>query len=235
MRYAISFTPPPFDPLTLTAASWLGRSIYSGETVEHPATRLLSLHQIAYYTAVPRRFGFQASIKTPFRLSEGSSEASLLRELMRFAGTIEPFEMPRLEIVRLGDYFGMAPVMHCDHLQFLAMAVIQAFDSFRAPLSEAEIERRSPENLSAPQFANLHRWGHPYVMDEYRFHMTLTGPVAGPDRSRVEQALHGVFDPFLQEDLTFGNLALFIEREPGAPFQVHSLHPMGRVSARRSA
>ncbi|SMD02931.1 DUF1045 domain-containing protein [Rhizobium sp. RU36D] len=235
MRYAIFFTPPPSDPLTLVAASWLGRNAYSDAPVDHPDVRGLGIHEIAYYTAMPRRYGFHATIKAPFRLNDGMSESALLRDMMRFAGTIEPFEIPRLEVLRLGDHFGLAPARPCDSLQFVSSAVIQEFDAFRAPLSEAEIERRNPDGLSATQFANLHRWGDPYVMEEYRFRMTLTGPVGGGDMARVDRALHALFDPLLEEPVVFSNLALFIEREVGAPFQVHSLHPMGRVSARRIA
>ena len=36
MRYAICFTPSASDPLTLVAANWLGRNIYSGEMVDPP-------------------------------------------------------------------------------------------------------------------------------------------------------------------------------------------------------
>lgn len=235
MRYAIFFTPPAGDALMLAASAWLGRNAFSGDAVEHPAVRGLGLHEIAFYTALPRRFGFNALIKAPFHLSEGSTEGALLRDLMRFAGTIEPFKLPLLEVGWVGDHFSLVPTLPSDSMQYLAAAVVQQFDSFRAPLSEAEIERRNPDGLSAPQFANLHRWGHPHVMDEYRFNMPLTGPVPVPFMGRVERALHDVFDPLLGAEIAVANLALFVEREPGAPFQVHSLHPMGRVSARRIA
>ncbi|NML72855.1 DUF1045 domain-containing protein [Rhizobium sp. S-51] len=235
MRYAIYFTPPSGDALTLAAASWLGRSVYSGEPVEHPAVRGLGIHEIAFHTALPRRYGFHATLKAPFHLNHDCSEAALLRELMRFAGTLEPFEIPRLEVGRLGDFYGLTPATSCPALDYLAAAVVQEFDGYRAPLTEAEIERRNPDGLSASQFANLHRWGHPYVMDEFRFHMTLTGPLLARDFGRVEAALGAHFAPLLEEPVEVANLALFVEREPGAPFQVHSLHPMGRVAARKIA
>ncbi len=235
MRYAIYFTPSSSDPLTLSAASWLGRSVYSGEAVEHPAVRGLGLHEIAFHTALPRRYGFHATLKAPFHLRGDCTEAALLRELMRFAGTLEPFEIPRLVVGRLGDFYGPVPEAPCAALDYLAAAVVQQFDAYRAPLSEAEIERRNPEGLSASQFSNLHRWGHPYVMDEFRFHMTLTGPLLNRDFGRMESVLAGYFEPLLGEPVEIGNLALFVEKEPGAPFVVHSLHPMGRVAARRIA
>lgn len=235
MRYAIYFTPSFSDPLALAAASWLGRNVYSGEPVEHPAVRGLGMHEIAFHTALPRRYGFHATLKAPFHLHHDCTEAALLRELMRFAGTIEPVAIARLVVGRLGDFYGLVPEQPCAGLDSLAAAVVQQFDAFCAPLSEAEIERRNPDGLSAPQFANLHRWGHPYVMDDFRFHMTLTGPLLARDYGRMETALAGYFEPLLSEPVEIANLALFIEKEPGAPFVVHSLHPMGRVAARRIA
>ena len=63
--------------------------------------------------------------------------------------------------------------------------------------------------------------------------MTLTGPVDRAERERVEQALHMFFAPVLSEPVEVANVALFVEEEPGAPFQVHSLHPLGRVDRRQ--
>ena len=49
------------------------------------------------------------------------------------------------------------------------------FDQFRAPLSSADMVRRQAGSLSDKQKAYLELWGYPYVFDEFRFHMTLTG------------------------------------------------------------
>ena len=35
------------------------------------------------------------------------------------------------------------------------------------------------------QASNLDRWGYPYVFDDFRFHMTLTGPLTADDRGRA--------------------------------------------------
>ncbi|SFB46523.1 putative phosphonate metabolism protein [Rhizobium sp. NFR07] len=235
MRYAIYFTPPAHDPLTLAASQWLGRNAFSGDMIEPPAVRGIGLHDIAFNTAIPRRSGFHATLKAPFRLAPEISESMLLRHLMRFAGAHEPFQLPLLEIGRLGSFFGLMPERPCEHMRHFACAVVQEFDAFRAPISEAEIERSDTNDLSASQFTNLYRWGHPYVMDEFRFHMSLTGPLAPSDIRHFELALKEYFAPYLMKPVDIANLALFVEEEPGAPFQVHSLHPMGRVAARRIA
>lgn len=235
MRYAIQFTPPPHDPLGIAASHWLGRNVFSGEVMEPPAIRGMGIHDIAYNTALPRRCGFHANFKAPFRLAPETSEQMLLRDLMRFAGTHNPIRITRLEVVRLGNFFGLAPSFPSQAINFLAAAVVQEFDRYRAPMTDAEFERADTGDLSATQFANLHRWGNPYVMDEFRFHVALTGPLAPADMPRFEQALRGYFDPLLEAPVDIANLALLVEEEPGAPFLVHSLHPMGRVAARKSA
>ncbi|QRM56373.1 DUF1045 domain-containing protein [Sinorhizobium sp. BG8] len=235
MRYAIYFTPPVHHPLSVAAAAWLGRNAFSGELVDAPPLRGLTVQELAYYTALPRRYGFHASLKAPFRLAEGMTEAMLLKELMLFAGAMEPFHLAPMEIVRCGDSYGLAPALPDSSMSLLAAKVVQTFDAFRAPLSEAEIERRDPDSLTAPQFANLHRWGDPHVMDEYRFQMSLTGTVGPSDGARVVQALREQFAAAACLPLEVSSIALFVEEETGSPFRVHSLHPIGRVDSRRIA
>ncbi|MDO9414913.1 DUF1045 domain-containing protein [Pararhizobium sp.] len=235
MRYAICFTPPVHDPLSIAAAAWLGRNVYSGDPVEPPVACNLAKQDLAYHTAMPRRYGFHAGLKVAFGINPETNETALLKALMRFSGTVAPFQIPALEIARLGDFYGLVPSAPSEAMNFLAASVVHEFDRFRSPLSDAEIERRDPDGLTAPQFANLHRWGHPYVMDEFRFHMTLTGPVGPKDAPRIEKALRETFDAALDKPVSVSNLALFVEEERGSPFRVHSLHPLGKVAARKIA
>jgi hypothetical protein len=129
----------------------------------------------------------------------------------------------------------LCPATPCERTRLLAASVVQEFDAFRAPLTEAEIERCDPGDLSATQFANLYRWGCPNVMDEFRFYMPLTGPLPANEIPRFDLALKHFFAPYLNQPVEIANLALFVEDEPGAPLQVHSLHPLGRVAARKIA
>lgn len=235
MRYAICFTPPPGDPLCHTGMQWLGRNSFSGEALDPPPVRGLDVHEIAFHTAVPRRYGFHGLLKAPFRLLEEADEPQLLRSLMRFAGSLDPFELPTLEIGRCGRSYSLLPAVPCADMDYLAAAVVQEFDRYRAPLTEAEIERADPDGLSAAQFANLHRWGHPYVLEEFRFHMPLTGPIGLPDMPRFEPVLKSVFAGVLERPVTVANIALFAEEGKGGPFRVHSLHPLGKIGLRRRA
>ncbi|NRP70233.1 hypothetical protein ILFOPFJJ_01112 [Ensifer psoraleae] len=232
MRYAICFTPPIGDPLSAVAASWLGRNVYSDEPTELPSVAGLSVSEIAFHTAVPRRFGFHAVVMAPFCLNPDTDETELLKALMHFAGAEAPLEIAGMEVARFSQCWGLVPQVPSQEMHLLAARVVQAFDRFRAPMSEDEIERCDPDRLTAPQFTNLHRWGDPYVMDEYRFHIKLTGALNPETARRMEAPLRELFQPHLERPLAIGSLALFVEQGPGAPMRVHSQHPLGKISAR---
>ncbi len=232
MRYAIYFTPRQDEPLARIAANWLGRDAFSGEPVRRPAICALAAEEIAKLTEEPGRYGFHATLKAPFRLAETADEGGLLSALMHFASSTAPVTIPCLKVRMHGSFFALVPEMPVPEVDQLANDVVVRFDRFRAPLNAAEIARRRPERLNAVQRHNLERWGYPSVFEEFRFHMTLTGPVEEKDRPRIARILDEFFAPVLAEPVEIANLALFVEPEPGAPFEVHSLHPLtgGRKS-----
>jgi putative phosphonate metabolism protein len=222
MRYAIYFTPPMDSPLTRLAASWLGRDPFTGSSVPPPSVTRLTPAEIAFHTAAARRYGFHATLKAPFQLAATETEAGLAQAISDFAADVEPFAIPRLAVGQIDRFFALLPTSPIAELDILAANVVKAFDRFRAPLTETEIERRNPDAMSAEEFRNLCQWGYPYVLDTFRFHMTLTGRVAVSEAPRVRAALDEVFGAVLAEPVAVNGLALFVEPEAGAPFTVHS-------------
>ncbi|OQP87627.1 hypothetical protein BTR14_03415 [Rhizobium rhizosphaerae] len=233
MRYAIGFTPSVCDPLTYAAADWLGRNPYSDALCEQPHVAGFSTAEFAFLTAVPRRFGFHGVLRPLFRLADGMTEADLLYALMRFTSELSPFSIGRLSVQLKDSCFMLAPAGASAEVNALAAMILQRFEPFRAMLSDAEIERRDPDRLSAAQFANLLRWGDPFVLDDYRFHMMVTGPVPAPSQLRMATALQTFFEPFCLAPLEINSLALFVEAGAGAPMRVHSQHPLGKLPAHR--
>ena len=234
-RYAIYFTPPADNPLTRAAASWLGRDAFANAQVQRPKNTDLSPGEIAYHTAAARRYGFHATLKAPFRLRDGESEASLLRAFQSFSAATDPVEISGLTIDQLDGFFALVPQARNAELDRLAGNVVLAFDDFRAPASRTEIEKRNPDALDPAALGNLRRWGYPYVFDQFRFHMTLTGRVSLAERERIAGALGSQFAGLLSKPAAIDSLALFVEPEPGAPFMVRSFHPLGRQIKTRTA
>ncbi|MEM6463917.1 MAG: DUF1045 domain-containing protein [Pseudomonadota bacterium] len=235
MRYAVYFTPPINDPLTRVATNWLGRNAFTDENVEAPAVSGLDDPKIATYRAAPRRYGFHGTLKAPFHLAADKNEAELLSALKTFAATVCEFAIPRLVISRIGPFFALVPSQPVAELNDLAARAVRELDCYRAPLTETDLERRAPHTLSPEKLENLQRWGYPYVFEEFRFHMTLTGPVEVTDADRIGQALQAHFDPVMNEPVEVRSIALFTEAERGGPFKVHSLFPLAADEQRQSA
>jgi putative phosphonate metabolism protein len=235
MRYAIYFCPPRDDRLSRRAAIWLGRDAFSDEMLPPVAAGPLSAGEVAYHTAAARRYGFHATLKAPFRLAAGESEASLAATLDAFsAGATAPV-IAKLELKQIDGFFALVPSERSVELDGLAGDVVERFDRFRAPMTDADLNRRNPDALSPRELQYLHKWGYPYVFDAFRFHMTLTGRVAGTEAARVRVAIEEHFAGFIGEPLAIGTLALFAEPDAGGPFRVRSTHAIGRAPQRRFA
>lgn len=226
MRYALYFSPSAADPLTEAAAEWLGRDAFHGRIFPRSAGGGFAGEELDTLTADPRRYGFHATLKAPFDLADGVSESDLLTALAAFAATTAPFEIPSAVVGQLGPFFALVPERLHPPLQDFAASVVETFEPFRAPLSEADIERRKPDSLPPRQRENLMRWGYPYVFDEFRFHMTLTGPVPEAQAPAMANVLKDRFADFIGRPLRIDGLALFVEPERGAPFLVHSRLPL---------
>lgn len=219
-RYAIYWAPPPRSPLGELGEAWLGRSAESDRAIERPTLRGFAAAELDAATAEPRRYGLHATLKPPFRLAQGKSAASLERALDAFAARTATVTAPALMLKRIGRFLALVPSAPAPSLAALAAAAVEAFDEFRAPADAAEIARREAAGLTAAQQQNLVRWGYPYVMEEFRFHVTLTGAIAAELAQRLAPLLAERFAPAMAEPLAIDELALFAEPAPGAPFRL---------------
>lgn len=235
MRYALYFIPRQDEPLARIAADWLGRDPFGGATRPAEAVADLSAAEVAFHTASARRYGFHATLKAPFRLAASETEASLRAALDHFAEATPAVTIPRLVVSQIDGFFALVPERPLPALNRFADDVVLGFDRFRAPLTEAEIERRSPDSLKPAEFRNLCQWGYPYVFETFRFHMTLSGRAGSQESPRLRAAIDSLFAQVLQQPLLVDALTLFVETEPGAPFMVLSHHALGSRLARRTA
>ena len=167
MRYAIYFTPGQNDPLARIAASWLGRDPFTGaQAARRRAVSTLSPAEIAFHTACARRYGFHATLKAPFQLADGETEAALDAGNGRFCRRRRPDRASRgWSSARSTAFSRWCRPGRCPRSTVSPTRSCTTFDRFRAPLTEAEIERRNPDALSPEEFRNLCQWGYPYVFD----------------------------------------------------------------------
>jgi hypothetical protein len=232
MRCAITYVPPPDDPLSLRAAAWLGRDAYSGAPCLADVEGLTAADH-SFLTVLPRRAGFHATLKPPFVLETGHSVHELERRLGEYARQLQPARVA-LEIARIASFFAFVPTAPVPDIVRLAANIVAEFDGFRRPLERDEIERRSAARLNAAQLANLEKWGSPFVFDQYHFHMTLTGPVDRSERDHVARVLERYFGRQPVE-IVLDRLVLAVQDEAHEPFRIHSTHRFAVPSALRIA
>jgi putative phosphonate metabolism protein len=225
-RYAIYFAPSEASLLWRTASRWLGRDAARDAALEQPQVGGLSARQLAALTQSPRRYGFHATLKPPFHLDRGQSVAALCGALARFAQDRVAFALPELEVGSLSGFLALLPKARSEALHALADDCVTAFETFRRLPEASELVRRRAARLTARQDALLVRFGYPYVMDQFRFHMTLTGPLEEPDHARLKPWLQRHFTEALEEPIAVQDLCLFVQERPEADFSVFQRFPL---------
>lgn len=224
-RWAVYYAPPEAHPLWHMACTWLGRDAISGRRFAPPGF----IDTDAWEAAIrdPRRYGFHATLKAPMRLGDGATQARLEDTLRRIARRHRPFDLPLLSVQRLGQFLALRPTAPCAPLQSLAADCVVECDPLRAPPSNTERARRLEQPLNARQRELLARWGYPYVLDQYRFHLTLTAKLAESSLERLQPVLTERFAPAVESPLTVADITLWHEEEPGGEFRLLQRFALG--------
>lgn len=222
VRYAIYFSPDPQLPLSQTAAQWLERDEHGNRVTDVPLlyTNTTSPdHLKKQYIATPAHYGFHATIKPPFMLAKGYSEQQLDNSLQEFCRLLKPFTLPKLQVSLMGSFFCLTLAGGCDESASLAVdrlaeETVRHFDIFRRPPTEKELAKRRETGLTDRQDEMLRRWGYPYLLSEFRFHMTLSEKLKHTGtqeqcHSELSQRFYGE----MLELIPFDSLCLFREVE----------------------
>jgi putative phosphonate metabolism protein len=229
MRYAVYFAPPQDSLLHELGSRWLGRDAWMGKPVDQP-----NVLGIGRMTMEPGRYGFHGTLKAPFALHDDKTPKALAQAVVALAEGEACFKV-RLKVGAISGFLALVPVESSPTLAALAARCVRELDAFRAPASEEELRRRRQTRLTPAQDRHLMDWGYPYVLDEFRFHMTLTERLDPPDLTRLAAAADAHFAPALRESITFAGLTLFVEAAPGAPFLATSYVPLSAAAAGAAA
>lgn len=217
-RYAVYVTLPE-GPLDAFGAAWLGWDAKRGRPVAAPEVAGLPQppHDI---TATPRKYGLHGTVKPPFRLAPGTTPDSLAEALAAHCAAQPKVTLDGLALSRLGGFLALTPTGDTTALAALAGSTVAALDAFRAPATEAELAKRRKSGLTPRQDALLVQWGYPYVMEEFRFHITLSGRL-GAEADAVKAALAPHVTPLVPQPFTVDALTLCGEDDKG---MFHELH-----------
>ena len=219
-RYAIYYAPAQESRLDRFGAGLLGYDAFGGGDLPFPADVLQAAPDWRELTADPRKYGFHATLKAPFRLAPGKTEVELLSACSAFAATPRAIPVIKPVVGSISGFIAVIPETPPPELIGLAAECVSAFDSFRAPLSDADRARRNPSRLTPAQREHLERWGYPYVMDDFRFHMTLTGRLDRARHDPVLAMLKARFSTLGLAALAIDRIAVFRQESTASRFRI---------------
>ncbi|PDT87944.1 phosphonate metabolism protein [Bradyrhizobium sp. Y36] len=219
-RYAIYFAAGPTSPLSRFGAELLGYDAYSGDEVAFPQGALQVAPDWRDVTADPRKYGFHGTLKAPMALVSGKTEAELTAACATFARKARPRPVIQPVVDAISGFIAVIPAEPIEALQQLAADCVRELDVFRPALTAEDRARRKPEKLSERQRDYLDRWGYPYVMEEFRFHMTLTGRLDAERRGPILEMLRTRFAALGIETLEIDRITLFRQDDAKARFRI---------------
>ncbi|MCA1437124.1 DUF1045 domain-containing protein [Bradyrhizobium sp. BRP20] len=219
-RYAIYYAAGRDSALSRFGAELLGYDAYTGDELPFLQQALQVAPDWREVSADPRKYGFHATLKAPMALAPGKTEAELMAACAAFAGKTRPIPAIRPMVDAISGFIAVIPAEPMETLQQLAADCVREFDPFRAALTAEDRARRKPEKLSERQRDYLDRWGYPYVMEEFRFHMTLTGRLDAERRGPILQMLRTRFAALGIETLAIDRIALFKQDDAKARFRI---------------
>jgi putative phosphonate metabolism protein len=219
-RYAVYFSPARHSPWWTFGAHWLGRDEFADATLQQPIPGQVELADLSSITAEPRRYGFHATLKAPFHLTGGHTFDDLAVRMQALAKTLKPVDLGPFRAILLGNFVALVPVSRPAPLAALAEACVLGLDDLRAPLSEADLARRLAAPLNAREQELLRQYGYPYVLECFRLHFSMSGPLT-PDLARcaVQELAQPVESLNANSPLLLDRLCLFVEAAPGQPFK----------------
>ncbi|AMM23984.1 hypothetical protein AX767_06180 [Variovorax sp. PAMC 28711] len=218
-RYAAYYAPAMGSAWWEFGSGWLGRCAATGEPRTQPKIPGVPPELQRALTAAPRRYGWHATLKAPFALAPAVSAATLRDGIGALCHAWDAFDLPTLEVTMLDDFLALVPSTPSVLLDTVAGACVIGLHTFAAPLSAADLARRRAAELSVEEDALLVRWGYPFVLQKFRFHMSLTGSLRGVPPEVVAALRNGAQQAVEKlPPCRFDAISLFSEPAPGSDF-----------------
>ncbi|MBM3515974.1 MAG: DUF1045 domain-containing protein [Alphaproteobacteria bacterium] len=228
-RYAVYYAPESGTELAAFGARWTGVDA-DGKPAVPVEVPGLSPARFAELTVGPRRYGFHGTLKPPFVLNPASSVESLVAAAKLIARSIAPIVIPPLEIAVIGKFIALTPATSSAELEKLSALCVRTFEAYRSPLSDEQITAYRSNKLTVHQDSMLVNWGYPYVMEEFRFHISLTERIDDiAERRALMLAVTELAKPLTNKPLTIRELALFHQADRDHPMSVLQRFPFGRA------
>jgi hypothetical protein len=228
-RFAIYYAPSRTSPWWGHGCRWLARDPESGAVLAPPVVPALAarLRDVPGLSRSPQRYGWHGTLVAPARSVAHTTLDDIVRHARAWAEGQSAFDLT-VEAAALERFVAIRPATDegAAAMGALAADALHEFAPLRAMPSEQERHRRlAAADLNARQRELLERWGYPYVLDQFRFHMTLSDSIEPDDRQAIIEWWRTQLPQL--GPLPIDGAALFVEPQPGEPFVLAARLPFG--------
>lgn len=223
-RVAIFYAPASKSSLANFGSEWLGWDVENATEVKHPDIPSLPL-PISDMVVTPQKYGFHGTLKAPFKLNTTKSEDDLRAALHSFTQQTPKFTIGQMAVAQLDNFVAIIQQSQSTNLHNFAATIVEHFEEFRKPLSENDVAKRRKANLTQRQDELMLQWGYPFVFEEFKFHLTLTGKLNESDAEATKNILARHLSGILNKPLQIVDICLYGEREDGR-FEIIERFPL---------
>jgi hypothetical protein len=218
-RVAVYAAPAPDTEWWSRGSAWLGRCAAGNRPLAPPDGSEVDPATFSALTAEPRRYGWHATLRAPWRLSPNVGLDHLHDAVARLCRVHRAFELPDLQVTQCGNFLALCPTQPPTALHALADDCVKQLQPLAAPLEPHELARRRRKPLTAEEDALLLAWGYPWVLQRFRFHFSLTGGLTDVSDTTVA-AMRGAAEAHFSglPPLRIDRLCVFVEPVTGADF-----------------
>jgi len=221
-RYAIYYAPPKESSLEEFGRYWFGwdpinaKSINNKQRINYlNGFGIKNLKNIDKNVLIARKYGFHGTLIPPFKLNKNYSTNTLFKKTEEIAKKLKKFKFYKFKLKKINNFYAFVQNKKNNNINKLSNRLVRELFKFRSPLTKKEIDRRNPSKLSKLQLNILYKWGYPYLMSEFNFHMTLASEVTGNKLYLELKKIERNKEIILNEINNFDKIYIFGENQKG--------------------
>ncbi len=221
-RYAIYYAPPKESNLEEFGRYWFGWDPLNAKLINNKQRinylngfGIKNLKNIDKNVLIAKKYGFHGTLIPPFRLNKNYSTNLLFKKTEDIAKKFKKFKFYKFKLKKINNFYAFAQNKKNNNINKLSNRLVRELFKFRSPLTKKEIDRRNPSKLSKLQLNILYKWGYPYLMSEFNFHMTLASEVTGNKLYFELKKIEKNKEIILNEINNFDKIYIFGENQKG--------------------
>jgi len=221
-RYAIYYAPPKESSLEEFGRYWFGWDPLNAKLINNKRRinylnrfGIKNLINIDKNVLIAKKYGFHGTLIPPFKLNKNYSTNTLFKKTEEIAKKLKKFKFYKFKLKKINNFYAFVQNKKNNNINKLSNRLVRELFKFRSPLTKKEIDRRNPSKLSKLQLNILYKWGYPYLMSEFNFHMTLASEVKGNKLYLELKKIERNKEIILNEINNFDKIYIFGENQKG--------------------